>query len=92
MCPKHSRLTSRINWKTSSADFESRLPVGTCEGKTYLSPKTFELMTTDHAGKGSGVERDFFHFPGDGFGMGLGLAVRTIPATPSRRRRDRWAS
>ena len=36
----------RINWKTSAADFESRLPVGTYEGKTYLSPKTFELMTT----------------------------------------------
>ena len=49
------------------------MPVGTYEGKTYLSPKMFELMTTDHAG----VERDFFHFPGDGFGMGLGLAVRT---------------
>ena len=52
---------------------------GTFEGKTYLSPKTFELMTSDHAGKGSGVERDHFYFPGDGFGMGLGLAVRTDP-------------
>ncbi len=50
---------------------------GTFEGKTYLSPKTFELMATDQIGKGSGVERDFFYFPGDGFGMGLGLAVRT---------------
>jgi CubicO group peptidase (beta-lactamase class C family) len=50
---------------------------GTYEGKTYLSPKTFELMATDHIGKGSGVERDYFYFPGDGFGMGLGLAVRT---------------
>jgi CubicO group peptidase (beta-lactamase class C family) len=50
---------------------------GSFEGKTYLSPKTFELMTSDHAGKGSGVERDYFYFPGDGFGMGLGFAVRT---------------
>lgn len=50
---------------------------GTYEGKTYLSPKTFELMATDAIGKGSGVERDYFYFPGDGFGMGLGLAVRT---------------
>jgi hypothetical protein len=74
-----SRLTWRIKWKTSAAGFESRLPVGTYEGKTYLSPKTFEPMTTDHAGKGSGVERDFFQFPGDSFGMGLGLAVRTDP-------------
>jgi CubicO group peptidase (beta-lactamase class C family) len=52
---------------------------GKFEGKTYLSPKTFELMTTDHIGKGSGVERDYFYFPGDGFGFGLGLAVRTDP-------------
>jgi CubicO group peptidase (beta-lactamase class C family) len=52
---------------------------GTYEGKTYLSPKAFELMATDAIGKGSGVERDFFYFPGDGFGMGLGLAVRTDP-------------
>ncbi|MBA2399933.1 MAG: beta-lactamase family protein [Bradyrhizobium sp.] len=52
---------------------------GTFEGKTYLNPKTFELMASDHTGKGSGVERDHFYFPGDGFGMGLGLAVRTDP-------------
>lgn len=52
---------------------------GTFEGRTYLSPKTFELMASDHIGKGSGVERDHFYFPGDGFGMGLGLAVRTDP-------------
>jgi CubicO group peptidase (beta-lactamase class C family) len=48
-------------------------------GKTYLSPKTFELMTTDQIGKGSGVARDYYYFPGDGFGFGLGLAVRTDP-------------
>jgi CubicO group peptidase (beta-lactamase class C family) len=52
---------------------------GKFEGKTYLSPKAFELMTTDHVGPGSGVGRDHFYFPGDGFGFGLGLAVRTDP-------------
>jgi CubicO group peptidase (beta-lactamase class C family) len=52
---------------------------GKFEGKTYLSPKAFELMTTDHVGPGSGVQRDYFYFPGDGFGFGLGLAVRTDP-------------
>jgi CubicO group peptidase (beta-lactamase class C family) len=52
---------------------------GKFEGKTYLSPKAFEMMTTDHVGPGSGVERDYFYFPGDGFGFGLGLAVRTDP-------------
>jgi len=52
---------------------------GTFEGKTYLNPKTFELMASDQTGKGSGVERDYFYFPGDGFGMALGFAVRTDP-------------
>jgi len=52
---------------------------GKFAGKTYLSPKAFELMTTDHVGPGSGVGRDYFYFPGDGFGFGLGLAVRTDP-------------
>jgi CubicO group peptidase (beta-lactamase class C family) len=52
---------------------------GTFDGKTYLDPKTFTLMASDHIGKGSGVERDYFYFPGDGFGMGLGFAVRTDP-------------
>ena len=52
---------------------------GKFDGKQYLSPKTFELMATDQVGKGSGVERDYFYFPGDEFGFGLGLAVRTDP-------------
>jgi CubicO group peptidase (beta-lactamase class C family) len=52
---------------------------GKFEGKTYLSPKAYELLTTDKIGPGSGVQRDYFYFPGDGFGFGLGLAVRTDP-------------
>ncbi len=52
---------------------------GTYDGKTYLKPETFKLMTTDKVGPGAGVARDFFYFPGDGFGFGLGLAVRTDP-------------
>jgi CubicO group peptidase (beta-lactamase class C family) len=52
---------------------------GKFEGKTILSPKAFELMTTDQIGPDSGVGRDHFYFPGDGFGFGLGLAVRTDP-------------
>jgi CubicO group peptidase (beta-lactamase class C family) len=52
---------------------------GKFEGKTILSPKAFEEMTTDQIGPGSGVGRDYFYFPGDGFGFGLGLAVRTDP-------------
>ena len=52
---------------------------GKFEGKSIISPKSFELLTSDHIGPGSGVERDYFYFPGDGFGFGLGLAVRTNP-------------
>jgi CubicO group peptidase (beta-lactamase class C family) len=84
------RTEVRQKWQSASggmvstmADFSRFAQMltngGSFEGKTYLSPQTFELMATDHAGKGSGVERDFFYFPGDGFGMGLGFAVRTDP-------------
>jgi CubicO group peptidase (beta-lactamase class C family) len=52
---------------------------GKFDGRQYLSPKSFELMTTDHVGPDSGVGRDLLYFPGDGFGFGLGLAVRTAP-------------
>src|SRR5882757_9375943 len=37
---------------------------GSFDGKTYLKPETFKEMTTDHVGPGSGVERDYFYFPG----------------------------
>jgi CubicO group peptidase (beta-lactamase class C family) len=84
------RTEVRQKWESASggmvstmADFskfaQMLLNGGTFEGRTYLSPKTFELMTSDHAGKDSGVARDYFYFPGDGFGMGLGFAVRTDP-------------
>src|ERR1700753_2919038 len=52
---------------------------GKLDDKRYLTPKSFELMTSDHIGPGSGVERDYFYFPGDGFGFGLGFGVRTDP-------------
>ena len=38
-----------------------------------------EAMTTDHIGPKSGVERDYYYFPGDGFGYSYGIAVRTDP-------------
>src|SRR6476619_2515723 len=84
------RIEVRQKWESASggmvstmSDFsrfaQMLLNGGTFDGKTYLSPKRFELMTTDHVGPGSGVGRDYFYFPGDGFGMGLGLAVRPGP-------------
>lgn len=68
---------------SSMADYQRFVQMllngGTFEGRTYLKPETFKLMTTDQIGPGAGVGRDFFYFPGDGFGFGLGLAVRTDP-------------
>ena len=68
---------------TTMSDFakfaQMLLSGGTFEGKQYLSPKSFELMASDHIGPGSGVARDHLYFPGDGFGFGLGLGVRTDP-------------
>jgi CubicO group peptidase (beta-lactamase class C family) len=55
------------------------LDSGKFDGRTYLSPKAFTMLTTDQVGPGAGIGRDFFYFPGDGFGFGLGLAVRTDP-------------
>ena len=52
---------------------------GTLDGRRYLSPAAFKLMTSDHIGPGSGVGRDYFYFPGDGFGYGYGIGVRTDP-------------
>jgi CubicO group peptidase (beta-lactamase class C family) len=52
---------------------------GKLDGKQYLSAKAYEEMTTDHVGPGSGVQRDYLYFPGDGFGFGLGFGVRTDP-------------
>jgi CubicO group peptidase (beta-lactamase class C family) len=52
---------------------------GSLDGKTYLSPETFKAMTTDHIGPGSGVARNYFYYPGDGFGLGYGFGVRTDP-------------
>jgi CubicO group peptidase (beta-lactamase class C family) len=52
---------------------------GSLDGRRYLSPQAFDEMATDHIGPTSGVARDYFYFPGDGFGYGLGFGVRTDP-------------
>ena len=52
---------------------------GTLDGRTYLSPAIFKAMTTDHIGAGSGVARNVYYFPGDGFGFGYGFGIRTDP-------------
>ena len=52
---------------------------GALDGRQYLSPQAFDEMAKDHIGPGSGIARDWFYFPGDGFGYGLGFGVRTDP-------------
>jgi CubicO group peptidase (beta-lactamase class C family) len=64
---------------------------GTLDGKTYLSPATFAAMTTDHIGPGSGVERNYFYYPGDGLGSAMASASAPIPAMRCRRRPARSA-
>jgi len=52
---------------------------GTLDGKIFLGPATFKAMTMDHVGPGTGVARNVFYFPGDGFGFGYGFGIRTNP-------------
>ncbi len=68
---------------------------GTLDGKTYLSPATYAAMTSDHVGPGSGVERNEFYFPGDGFGFGYGFGIRTdagnaVPPPPGSPGEIKW--
>src|SRR5579871_1310178 len=68
---------------SSLADFaryeQMLLNGGTLDGRTYLSPAIFKAMTTDHIGPGTGVARNVYYFPGDGFGFGYGFGIRTEP-------------
>ena len=52
---------------------------GSLEGRQYLSPQAFKLMTSDHVGPGTGISHELFYYPGDGFGYGFGFAVRVEP-------------
>jgi CubicO group peptidase (beta-lactamase class C family) len=65
---------------------------GTLDGRRYLSAETVTLMTTDHVGRQTGIARDYFYFPGDDSGFGLGFAVRTrrLPDTSLPLGEYRW--
>jgi CubicO group peptidase (beta-lactamase class C family) len=57
---------------------------GTLDGRRYLKSATVALMTSDHIGPKTKIARDYFYFPGEASGFGLGFAVRTAPgAHPS---------
>lgn len=49
---------------------------GEFDGRRYLSPKSYALMTTDQVGPGSGVVHDADYFPGAALGFGFGFAIR----------------
>ena len=50
---------------------------GELDGRRYLSPETFKIMTSNRLWPESNVNPSAYYFPGDGFGFGLGFAVRT---------------
>jgi len=50
---------------------------GELDGVRLLSPKTVELMTSNHVE--ASVERGDLYLPGPGYGFGLGYAVRLEP-------------
>jgi len=54
---------------------------GSLDGVRILGPKTVEYMTSDHLGPN--VSRGGDYSPGDGYGFGLGFAVRTSSGVAS---------
>ena len=50
---------------------------GELEGRRYLTPETFRIMASNRLWPASNVNPSAYYFPGDGFGFGLGFAVRT---------------
>jgi CubicO group peptidase (beta-lactamase class C family) len=50
---------------------------GELDGRRYLKPETFKVMSSNRLWPESGVNPSAYYFPGDGFGFGLGFAVRT---------------
>ncbi len=57
---------------------------GIADGRRYLKPETIAAMTSDHIGPETNIARDYFYFPGETSGFGLGFAVRTsVPQNTS---------
>lgn len=50
---------------------------GELDGRRYLKPETFAIMASNRLWPTSNVNPTAYYFPGDGFGFGLGFAVRT---------------
>jgi CubicO group peptidase (beta-lactamase class C family) len=50
---------------------------GELDGRRYLKPETYKIMASNRLWPASNVNPSAYYFPGDGFGFGLGFAVRT---------------
>lgn len=50
---------------------------GELDGRRYLKPETYKIMASNRLWPASNVNPSAYYFPGDGFGFGLGVAVRT---------------
>jgi CubicO group peptidase (beta-lactamase class C family) len=89
--PRHRRMAMAMRQYESGAgglvstvaDYarfcEMILRGGELDGRRYLKPETFKLMASNRLWPTSGVNPSAYYFPGDGFGFGLGFAVRTGP-------------
>lgn len=52
---------------------------GKLDGRRYLKSGTLAAMTKNQIGPDGPVKRGDYYFPGDGFGFGLGFAIRVEP-------------
>jgi len=55
------------------------LNTGILEGALYLKPDTFNVMVQDQIVPNGPIRKGDYYFPGDGFGFGLGFAIRSGP-------------
>lgn len=52
---------------------------GKLDGRRYLRPETLAAMTENQIAPDGPIKRGEYYFPGDGFGFGLGFAIRVEP-------------
>jgi CubicO group peptidase (beta-lactamase class C family) len=67
---------------------------GSLSGTLYLKPDTFNAMVQDQIVPKGPIKKSDYYFPGDGFGFGLGFAIRSeegqfsLPGSPGELKWD----
>lgn len=67
---------------------------GSLRGTLYLKPDTFSAMVQDQVVPKGPIKQGDYYFPGDGFGFGLGFAIRSeegklsLPGSPGELKWD----